>query len=106
MPINFPSKRRRLAAFLRVGLVMQSSPSCAQEVASFTGTQCKVVVRADFSQLEEAPGKVMTATIVEGTGNLPGYCEVTGFVWRDVRFRAQQPMTRASSGVSSTLRLI
>ncbi len=53
---------------------------------------CKALAAADFSRTEDAPGRVLTATMMAGEGDFPGYCEVTGYAWRQVRFRVRMPM--------------
>lgn len=58
-----------------------------------TGGQCEALTRADFSQLQDAPAKITAAKSVDGAGDLPSYCEVTGYVWRNVQFRVRLPMT-------------
>lgn len=61
-------------------------------LAPLTRTQCEALAHADLSQVEDAPGKVLTARLVAGGGTLPDYCEVLGYVWHDVRFRVRLPL--------------
>ena len=86
----------KLAVFLGIALLALASPSHAQTgqaATALTAAQCDALVRADFSQVEDAPGKIMTAKVVAGAGDLPSYCEVIGYVWRDVQFRVRLPVT-------------
>lgn len=84
-----------LGVLFGLALVVLLSPICAraaQPTATLSGVQCEALASADFSQVEDAPGKVMTAMVVAGEGDLPSYCEVIGYAWRDVEFRVRLPM--------------
>lgn len=86
---------RKLVVFLGVGLPAFASPLHAQTghaATAPTGVQCDSLARTDFSQVEDAPAKILTAKIVAGAGNLPSYCEVIGYAWHDVQFRIRLPM--------------
>jgi feruloyl esterase len=74
-------------------LAASSSALAAQPPAALTDAQCEALVQADFSQVEDAPAKVITAKLVAGAGDLPGYCEVIGYAWRAVQFRVRMPVT-------------
>jgi feruloyl esterase len=78
----------RIAAWLTVLLLGLATPAAA----SAAGDRCTALVAADFSQVEDAPGKVLSATTVVGKGDLPAYCEVVGYAWRNVRFRVRMPL--------------
>lgn len=96
MLINFDSMFRTPMVLFGVGLLALPSPSRAQAGQSapvLTGTQCEALVRADFSQVEDAPAKIMTANSVANAGDLPSYCEVIGYAWHNVQFRVRLPMT-------------
>lgn len=96
MRIMVFSMLRMLAVFLGVGLLALPSPSRAQvgkSATALTGAQCEALVRADFSLVEDAPAKILTAKTIAGAGDLPSYCEVIGYTWRDVQFRVRLPLT-------------
>jgi feruloyl esterase len=74
---------------------MPSSPLFARgdrPVPAIASTDCEALARTDFSQVEGAPGKIITAQAVAGTDDLPAYCEVVGYAWRSVQFRARLPI--------------
>lgn len=88
---------RILVVFLWFVLLAQALPSYAQTVQTvtvMTGAQCEALVRSDFSRTEDSPGKVMTAKVVAGAGDLPNYCEVIGYAWHNVLFRVRLPLVR------------
>ena len=85
-----PIRASLLCVALGVGLFALPSPARAQD--ELTSARCEALVREDLAQVEGAPGAVLTATAVAGTGDLPNYCEVTGRTWREVQFRVRMPM--------------
>jgi hypothetical protein len=85
MPIAAISLLRMLAVLF--GLLAISTPA-----AAFDGGRCVALAQADFSGLEDAPAKIESARIVQGAGDLPSYCEVIGYAWRNVQFRVRLPL--------------
>lgn len=78
---------RKLAVLVGMELLVLASPLHAQTA------QCEALLGADFSELEDAPAKVITAKVVVGAADLPSYCEVVGYAWRNVQFRVRMPVT-------------
>lgn len=79
-----------------LALLVLPAPSRAQAPPppiAITGAQCKALVSADFSLVEDAPAKIMSARMVTGAGDLPDYCEVIGYAWHEVQFRVRLPVT-------------
>lgn len=90
MRIKYLSMLRILVVLLDLGLLVLAAPVHAQTgpaAATLTGAQCEALVRADYSQVEDAPAKILAAKAVAGAGDLPSYCEVIGYVWHNVEFR-------------------
>src|SRR4051812_40258188 len=79
----------RFPAWLAFFLLALATPAAAASAAS---NSCAALIAADFSQVEDAPGKVLSATIQGGERGLPAYCEVVGYAWRNVRFRVRMPL--------------
>lgn len=94
MRIKVHSKLGRLTAFLAFASLTPFSTSHAQAghpLFAMTEAQCTALAQADFSQVEDAPAKVISAKLVAGAGEEPGYCELVGYTWRNVRFRVRLP---------------
>lgn len=95
MPATGFSLIQRLARLLGIGLLALASASHAQErpaTAELTAAQCEGLVQPDFSQVDDAPAKVIGAKLVAAATG-PDYCEVLGYTWRNVRFRVRLPAT-------------
>jgi hypothetical protein len=56
------------------------------------GAKCSALRYADFRGTEDAPAQMTLARVVKGAGSVPDFCEVEGYVWRNVRFRIQFPL--------------
>lgn len=85
----------RLTILLGLGLFVMASPVRAQigvAPAGMSDLRCSALVNADFSQVQDAPGKVLTAKVIARSGELPAYCEVLGYAWPNVQFRLRLPM--------------
>lgn len=85
-----------MAIFLTIPAISVSSPASAQvsAAASAIGTKsCEALVSADFSRVEDAPAKILSVQAVSGASGSPSYCEVIGYVWRNVQFRVRLPAT-------------
>ena len=84
-----------MAAFLGAALLFVVSPLRAdaeQAAVTLTDAQCDSLLRTDLSQVEDAPGKIISSAVITGAGNIPSYCEVNGSAWRDVKFRVRLPV--------------
>jgi len=53
--------------------------------------KCKMLESSDFAGLVDAPTRVLSATSVKAGGNLPAYCEVTGYVVPNVGIKLGLP---------------
>lgn len=87
--------------FFGCTLVAWAPSSRAQQAepapASLSPSQCAALAGADLSRVEDAPGSILAAKMVEGADDLPAYCEVEGYAWRTIQFRVRLP-TRGWNG--------
>ena len=56
-------------------------------------SSCEALVKADFTQIEDAPTRLYAAKVVAASGSTPAYCHVTGYVTPQVGFDLKLPMT-------------
>lgn len=64
--------------------------------ASTDGTSaaaCRSLERVDFSVIEDAPAQVMEAAATEASGDVPAHCHVQGYIWPQVGFELQLPLS-------------
>lgn len=85
-----PIRASLWAVSLGAGLLALPTPARAQ--GELTAARCEALARADLARVEDAPGAVLTATVVTGKAESPRYCEVTGRAWREVQFRVRMPL--------------
>lgn len=95
MPARSAPGWRGGASCAGAALLVLASPVCAEAETPariITDAQCKALVQADFSTVEDAPGTVLAAAVMPGSGTLPSYCEVTGVAYHQVQFRVRLPL--------------
>jgi feruloyl esterase len=86
-----------LCAFL-IGLLILAfmSPNRAtgatpQAPSAHAAERCIALATVDFSQTPDAATQIMDAHVVEASGALPAYCDVTGYVAPSTGFRLRLP---------------
>lgn len=85
-----------VALFIAGGASASPAGAAAQtkgDAPAARPVECEALAAADFSGVEDAPAKILSATVVAAVGATPSYCEVTGYAWRNVQFRVRLPMT-------------
>jgi feruloyl esterase len=72
---------------------MAGQAQAGQAPTVLTAAQCDALVQSNLSQVEDAPAQVVNAKVIEGAADLPSYCEVIGYSWRNVEFRVRLPLS-------------
>jgi hypothetical protein len=100
MPGDTPSKdmviRQLLVVVGLVIMAMHAIPGRAQTVSAAEGNApatCTALVSADFSQLQDAPTQIGSATFVKGSDGESPYCRVQGYIWPQIRFELRLPIS-------------
>ncbi|MBI4501185.1 MAG: tannase/feruloyl esterase family alpha/beta hydrolase [Gemmatimonadetes bacterium] len=63
----------------------------AKAEAAVLAADCPALATADFSKIQDAPTRVISARLVEASGELPAYCQVQGLVLPSVGFELRLP---------------
>ncbi|MDG2318765.1 MAG: tannase/feruloyl esterase family alpha/beta hydrolase [Rhodospirillaceae bacterium] len=69
------------------GVTLPSTEALSADLAS-----CAALGKADFSTLLDAPTHVTASRVVEGSDDMPAYCQVTGYVSPAVEFEMWMPV--------------
>jgi feruloyl esterase len=68
-----------------------------QAVAADPVARCAALIRVDLSTTQEAPAEILASAAHEGKGDVPAYCEVSGYVWRNTQFQIRFPLANWNS---------
>ena len=72
--------------------VLKTDMRTAEGRADTRESTCKSLAHVGFLNLKEAPTQITYAQVVEPKDGLPGYCNVSGYVWPQVGFELRLPL--------------
>src|SRR5262245_46680602 len=86
---------RRFCILLGAATIgLHAIPGRAQaESVKDTALRCKALGEADFSQLLDAPTQLLETKPVAPHGDMPGFCQVSGYVTPNVGFLLRLPLS-------------
>jgi feruloyl esterase len=85
----------RLGAIALMAAPFFTTPATAAPltVVPISPGECGALVKTDFTQVQDAPTRVISAKVVAAAGATPAYCHVVGYVSPQVGFDLKLPMT-------------
>jgi len=82
-----------LFAFAATWLIGFPGYARAGQALRDASLQCDSLSRQDFSQLQDAPTRIVATRLVAATKEEPSYCQVEGYIWPHIGFELRLPIS-------------